>query len=299
VTDPLGTTVLGISAALGSSLSWAMGTVLLKTVGDGISSLAMTLAKGAISLVLITVVLAVSGLSPMGREALVLLSLSGLLGIAVSDTCFFEALKDLGPLPLVLVLLLGQVLTVVFAVLFLGERPSPAAWVGIGLVLCGLGIVLTADLSGGSRTGSMRGFAFGLASLLSMAVSTIIAKKALADVSAMQATFVRMAAGTLGIFILGGATGRLGAWMNPFADLRVATRFFLAVCVVTFGGFWLSLLAIKNLDVSLANTLIATEPVFVLPLAAIFLREKITGRAVAGTFVAVAGIVLICLEGKA
>jgi drug/metabolite transporter (DMT)-like permease len=111
----------------------------------------------------------------------------------------------------------------------------------------------------------------------------------------MQATFVRMAAGTLGIFLLGGATGRLGAWMNPFTELRVALRFFVAVCVVTFGGFWLSLLAIKNLDVATANTLIATEPVFVLPLAAVFLRQKITGRAVAGTSVAVVGIILLCL----
>ena len=287
--------VLGISAALASSLSWAIGTVLLKTVGDGISSLAMTLAKGAISLVLIALVLALSGLSPMGREALVLLSLSGLLGIALSDTCFFEALKDLGPLSLVLVMLLGQALTVVLAVLFLGERPSPEAWAGIVLVLSGVGIVLTADLSGGKRTAGLRGIAFGLISLLSMAVSTVIAKKALTGVSAMQATFVRMAAGTLGIFILGGVTGRLGAWMNPFADRRVATRFFLAVCVVTFGGFWLSLLAIQSLDVSMANTLIATEPVFVLPLAAIVLREKISGRSVAGTLVAVLGIVLLCL----
>lgn len=287
--------VLGILAALASSLSWAMGAVLLKTVGDGISSLAMTLAKGAISIVLIAVVLALSGLTPMGREALILLSLSGLLGIAVSDTCFFEALKGLGPLSLVLVMLLGQVLTVVFAVLFLGERPTPAAWIGIVLVMSGVGVVLTATLSGRNRTAGLKGIGFGLISLLAMAVSTIIAKKALADVSAMQATFVRMAAGTLGIFVLGGATGRLGAWVNPFADRRVATRFFLAVCVVTFGGFWLSLLAIQSLDVSMANTLIATEPVFVLPLAAIFLREKITGRAVAGTFVAVLGIVLLCL----
>ncbi len=294
--DPLGMKVVGISAALASALSWAMGAVLLKTLGDGISSPAMTLAKGAISVVLIAAVLALSGFAPMGREALILLSLSGLLGIALSDTCFFEALKDLGPLSLVLLMLLGQVLTVVFAVLFLGERPSSAAWIGIVLVVSGVGVVLVANVSGTNRPAGLKGIALGLISLLSMAASTIVAKKALADVSAMQATFVRMAAGTLGVFILGGATGRLGVWMNPFADLRVAARFFLAVCVVTFGGFWLSLLAIKTLDVSMANTLIATEPVFVLPLAAIFLREKVGCRAAAGTFVAVLGIVLLCLD---
>ncbi len=297
MTGLLGTKVVGISAALASSLSWALGAVLLKSVGDALSSPAMTLAKGAISLVLLAAALAVSGFTAMGREALVLLSLSGLLGIAVSDTCFFEALKELGPLPLVLMMLLGQVTTVVFAVLFLGERPLPAVWAGIALVVLGTGAVLRAKLSGAGKAAGLRGTAFGVACLLSMAVSIVIAKRALADVSALQATFVRMAAGTLGVLILGGAAGRLGAWMNPFADARVAARFSLAVCVVTFGGFWLSLLAVKSLDVSTANTLIATEPVFVLPLAAIFLRERITLAAAVGAFAAVLGIVLLCLYG--
>lgn len=294
--DHLGLKFVGISAALLSALSWAMGAILLKKIGDNISSLAMTLAKGGISIVLLAAALAFVGYAPMGREALILLALSGLLGIAVSDTCFFEALKDLGPLPLILLMMLGQVLTVVFAVIFLGETPSLAAWTGIALVVAGVGFVLAANLSDARQPAGWKGIAFGFASLLSMAISTIIAKKALADVSAIQATFVRMVAGTLGIFILGGATGRLGAWMNPFQDLKVAFRFFIAVCVVTFGGFWLSLLAIKNIDVSIANTLISTEPVFVLPLAAVFLRERITGRAISGTFVAVLGIVLLCLN---
>ncbi len=287
---------VGVAAALGSALSWAAAAVLLKTVGDGLSSLAMTLAKGAISVVLIASVVALSGFAPMGRDAIVLLALSGLLGIAVSDTCFFEALKDLGPLPLVLLMLLGQVATVMLAVLFLGERPSPAAWAGIVLVVSGVGIVLTTNLAGAGRAAGLRGIAFGAVSVLGMSASTVIAKMALADVSAMQATLVRMAAGTVGVLVLGGAAGRLGAWMIPFAEAGVAVRFFGAVGIVTFGGFWLSLLAIKSLDVSTANTLIAAEPVFVLPLAAIFLREKIRGRAVAGTFVAVAGVVLLCLS---
>jgi drug/metabolite transporter (DMT)-like permease len=295
--DPAGMKIIGISAALASSLSWAAGAVMLKKLGDRISSPAMTLAKGAVSILLVSAVLAFSGVAPMGREAWILLSLSGLLGIAISDTCFFEALKDLGPLPLVLMMLLGQVTTVLFAVLFLGERPSFGAWIGIILVVSGIGVVLAANLSGTIPTARRRGIAYGLISLLGMSASTVIAKKAITDVSAMQATLVRMAAGTLGIFLLGGATRRLGAWMNPFSSPRVVIRFILAVCVVTFGGFWLSLLAIKHLDVSTANTLIATEPVFVLPLAAIFLGEKITGKAIAGTFVAVVGVTLLCLSG--
>ena len=66
-----------------------------------------------------------------------------------------------------------------------------------------------------------------------------------------------------------------------------------AVAIVTYGGFWLSLVAMKNLDVSVANTLISVEPVFVLPLAAVFLGETITFRTVLGAFATVGGVLLI------
>jgi len=68
----------------------------------------------------------------------------------------------------------------------------------------------------------------------------------------------------------------------------------ISVAVITFGGFWLSLVAIKYIDVSIANTLNSTEPLFVLPLAVIFLKEKVTLSAIVGTFITVIGIVLLC-----
>jgi drug/metabolite transporter (DMT)-like permease len=78
------------------------------------------------------------------------------------------------------------------------------------------------------------------------------------------------------------------------AAATVADGFFLiSVAVVTFGGFWLSLLAIDKIDVSIANTLNATEPLFVLPLAAFVLKERITRVVVFGALLTFVGIVLI------
>jgi drug/metabolite transporter (DMT)-like permease len=133
----------------------------------------------------------------------------------------------------------------------------------------------------------------GMLSVTSMSVSIIIAKQALAEVSAMQATLIRMLSGMAGMLVFGVSTGKIKDWLEPFADIRLAVHFLIAVCVVTFGGFWLSLLAIKHIDVSIANSLGATEPLFVLPLAAIFLKEKITAPALIGAVIIVLGIVLM------
>lgn len=285
---------IGISAALGSAASWAVGSLLFERLGERISPLAMTLAKGGVSVVLLGLTLVFTGYEDVERQPLLLLILSGLLGIALGDTFFFEALQDLGAHALVLLLMLGQVLTVVLAVLFLGETPTLSAWFGIVLVVLGIGIVLSAKLSGEKQALGLRGIAFGLLSVLCMSVSLIIAKKGLESISAIQATFIRMLSGTLGMLLFGTVTRRLGRWAMPFKDQNLACLFLVSVCVVTFGGFWLSLVAIKYVDVSIANTLNSTEPLFILPLTAIFLKEKIAFRAVVGTFITTVGIVFLC-----
>jgi len=287
--------VIGVTAALTSGASWALGSILFKKLGETLSPLAMTLAKGIISVVLLGIALFFCGFTSLATEPLLLMAASGVLGIAIADSLFFDALQDLGPHALAVLMMLGMVVTPVMAVVFLGESPKPSTLSGIVLVVAGIGVVLYAKLTGNAQRSSVRGVILGSLSVLCMAVSMIIAKKGLESISAIQATFIRMLAGTAAMLFLGVTAGRLGKWMLPFREPKLLSFFVLAVCVVTFGGFWLSLVAIKHVDVSIAYTLNSTEPLFILPLAALLLKEKITLRAFLGTAVALVGIGLLCL----
>ncbi len=130
-----------------------------------------------------------------------------------------------------------------------------------------------------------------------MAVSVIIAKEALASADSIQAAFIRLLAGTIGIFLFGQATSRMGDSLKFLLDKRFAALFLISVFVVTFGGFWLSLFAIEKTDVSVANTLNSTEPLFVLPIATFVLKETITVWVVIGSMLAVLGIALLAAQG--
>ncbi|AKG22936.1 DMT family transporter [Calothrix sp. 336/3] len=288
--------VIGITAALASSASWAIGSILFKRLGESISPLAMTLAKGSVSVILLGLTLSITGYSGVNRESLVLLIISGLLGISLGDTFFFEALQNLGPHALVILLMLGEVITAMLAVIFLGEMPTPTVWLGIFLVILGVAIVIFPKLSGEQQASSTRGIIFGLLSVLCMSVSIIFAKQGLSSLSTIQATFIRMAAGTAGMLCFGTLTNRLGSWAVPFKDRNIIYLFIISVSIVTFGGFWLSLVAIKYVNVAVANTLNSIEPLFVMPLAAIFLKEKFSTQALWGTIVTTFGIVLICTQ---
>jgi drug/metabolite transporter (DMT)-like permease len=287
---------LGIAAALGSSVSWAAGSLLFQQIGKQLPAPAITLAKGVVSLVLLGLATSLVGWQSLDQGTWFVLFLSGVLGITLGDTFFFRALQSLGAHAVVLLMMLGQVFTVLLAVLWLKESPTASVWVGIFCIVLGIAIVLSAPLSGSRQRLTWWGIGYGVLAVVCMSTSLVIAKPVLAEVATLQATWIRMFSGTIGTLCFGLTGQRLSMWFKPFKDIRLLLFFLFSVCVVTFGGFWLSLVAIKFVDVSIATPLNSIEPIFVLPLAAVFLKEKITARAVIGTLFAIAGIVAMCIN---
>jgi drug/metabolite transporter (DMT)-like permease len=285
--------LIGVAAALGSAAAWAVGSILFKNLGDHLSPVALTFAKGTAASVILGALLAFVGFEPIAAGPLVLLLLSGLLGIAVGDTLFFMALNRLDAHTVVLMFPLGQVLTVLMAVAFLDERPTLNQWIGIGLVVAGVTAVLWMQMTDEQRKISIPGLACGLGAVLAMSVSIIVAKDALETVGSLQATLVRMVAGTLAMLALMLVRRELSGSIKSLESPKVMAQFIGSVTVIAIGGFWWSMHAVKYIDVALANTLNSTEPLFVLPLAAYFLREKVTLKTVGSSLVAMTGIGLI------
>jgi transporter family protein len=78
---------------------------------------------------------------PITTRSWVFLILSG-LGTGASWLCYFRALK-LGPATLVAPIdKLSVVFVALFAVVFLGERPSLNGWLGIGLIAAGAVLIV-------------------------------------------------------------------------------------------------------------------------------------------------------------
>jgi len=254
----------------------------------------MNLTKCLIGLLYLGALLLGFGLEPVGRRDFLLLGASGLLGIAVGDSFFFNALMRLGPRLTVLAEMLGPVLTVMGAIIFLRERLSAQAGAGILLILAGVTWVLWENPGPPeAKKARLRGIAFSLLSAACMSAGILLAKLALSKNSALEATFIRLLWAAGGLGLCGAAGRRLGPWLRPLTDRRVLKQAFLAAFVGIFGGFWLFLVSLKYIDASIATALNSTTPLFVLPMTAWLLKEKISARAVAGAAVAVAGVALL------
>jgi len=290
---------LGCLAALGSAVAWAVGSILFRRIGDEASPLGMNLGKGILGLLLLGVALLLVGTTPMSARTVFFLALSGVVGIALGDTFFFMTLVRLDPRLTLLLATVGQVATVFMAMFFLGERPGAMAWVGIPLVLGGVTWVMAEQMpheDRGGRSLKLGGIGWGLLASICISSGFILAKVGLEDVSALQGTFWRFAFGMIALGMFGWVKGDLVAWLRPFTSLGLLRRIVLAVLVITFGGFWLTMVGYKYTDASVATILMSTEPLFILPLARIFMDERITPRAVVGSLIAVAGVVCIVLS---
>ncbi|WP_240905596.1 DMT family transporter [Thiorhodococcus mannitoliphagus] len=287
--------LIGILAALGSAATWAVGALMLKPFAERLPAMGLAFAKGVFGLMLLGSAILMIGHESISWAVFWVLFLSGVIGIGVADTLFFKALRELSSHSVVQLMLLGQVATIGMAVAFLGESLALAEWLGVALVILGVAVVLLGPGEEGDTQATRRGILFGLVSVLSMAVSVTMAKGVLDDVDALTATFLRISGGVVSLFVLAPVfyLGQ-GNWLTPLlSDWRMALKFCAIATFVTIGGFFLSLLAMKLTPLAIANTLLSTEPLFVLLIMAIFYRERPEPRRLLGSLIGVLGVAFI------
>jgi len=115
-------------------------------------------------------------------------------------------------------------------------------------------------------------------------------------VGARDAASVRMGAAMVGIVALAIALGQVDRWTRPLRTPRTMAKVAASAVVGTFVGIWLSQFAIGHAtSTAVATTLLATSPIFALPIGHWIGGEPIGARAVVGTLVACAGLSALTL----
>ncbi|MBN2264852.1 MAG: DMT family transporter, partial [Candidatus Aminicenantes bacterium] len=191
---------LGQMLALGSALAWAVAVVLFRVSGRRIHPIGLNLGKNVLAMVLLVPTLLVLGesfASPVPASSVILLLVSGVLGIGVSDTLFFHALNRLGASLTAIVDCFYSPFVIALSFVMLGERLTLVQLAGAGLVVSA---VLTLSKEGKieriDRRDLVAGIVYGILAMFFVALGIVMVKPILDDVSVFWATFVRLAGGT-------------------------------------------------------------------------------------------------------
>jgi drug/metabolite transporter (DMT)-like permease len=285
--------------ALISAFLWTLSAILFKKLGKEVLPAGMNLGKGLVALILLGILILFTDRKPVSNHAIIFLGISGILGISLGDTFYFESLVRLGPRLSLIVTILIPVVTVILAAAILRESLLLTGWFGIFFTLLGVLLVLLEHEPAGVRPKDFKpGIIYGVLSVLCCAAGILFSKTALGSTSVLPATFIRQVAGVTGLIFLGLGNFKLGVWLKPvFNDPVLLKKLLFASFIGTFLGTLFSIMALKYTYAAIAATLNSTSPLFILPLSFFVLKEKISLRAVIGSFVAVAGVSLIFLGG--
>ena len=253
-------------AALAAAMAWTGASALWRSLSGRMSAIRLNAMKnGLASLLFLPALLTLP--RNIEWEAILLLLLSGLIGIAAGDSFYLGALRRLGTRRTLTVEASGPVLASIAGVLVLGE--SLRVKTALGALLVSSAVVLIAlqaketsqsdpnDISANLGPGLLLAFTAVICGLS----GAFLARHVLisTDLSPLQTATIRLLGGWLGLLpLLKGIRGRTGLTQ------REQWKLLLATVIGTNGGILLQQVVLQSMPVGEGVTLMATAPVMAL-----------------------------------
>ncbi len=279
------------------NLMWALQFTCIKLVEGQVGGLFTVWAPMTLATVMLYPLIRLEKhRTPLNRkDALTFLMLAG-LGIFPGQVILTWGTRMSLASNAAMLMLTMPVSTALFAVLFLRERMTPVRWISfaaalVGVVLCSGGDMRNLDFGSGYLVGNLLIFAGTLGS----AFYNSYGKRMLERYSAMEMLFYSYAA----MFII---VTPLVVWLEPgsfFAVPHFTRQTWTGMGLLTFFHNYLSMVlflkALQKLDAiqaALCNYLVTA---FGLPVAAIWLGERLSPAAIAGGVLVLASTLAITI----
>jgi len=292
--------LLGKIMALLCAMVWAGAVILFKLAGDKIRPLALNLYKTMLTVTILLPFLLVAKIplvpaAAPGRHWLAIIA-SGILGIAVSDTLFFACLNRLGASMTAIVDCLYAPFVMIATWLVLLQKPRLEQIGGAMLVIAA--VLTIAYRKSGSALPTKRivsGILFGSAAMAIMALSIVLMQPALSGASVFWVTELRMLAALAVLLVMFAWQKDRWQQLAPLWQKGSRHYAFWGAILGNLVSMTLWVGAFKFTAVNSAAVLNQTNTVFVVVLAAVFLKEAFTHRRLLATILAVAGSLLVLL----
>jgi drug/metabolite transporter (DMT)-like permease len=303
--------MIGEAAALAAAVCWAVGSHLWSRVARR-ATLESPLAPGALNLgkcVAAGAMFAATGLVVNGRvvpsvapRPMAWLVVSGVIGLTLGDSAYFGCMALLGVRRALLLLSTAPIFAAIGGAVFLGEPLGAPHALAILVAVAGVALVVNegngserAPVAASAARVAPLGILYGLGAGLGQAAGSLASRAAMASgVDPLDTALVRLPAGIAGMVLLAGVSGRLVPWARSLTRPGLPGAILGAAFVGTYSGIWLAQLAIgRASSTAVASTLLATSPIFALPIARVLEGERISLRAVLGTLVACAGLAVL------
>jgi len=296
------THLYGEGAALLTAICWSTNSIFFSLAGRRVGSATVNHIRLWVALLILLLIhLVLYGtFFPFSAapDRLLWFAISGLAGFAMGDAFLFEALVVIGPRLSMLLMVLAPIFGTALAWVFLGETLSPAKIGAILLTMAGIAWVISAGHNNhpAGKGKLLAGVLLGVGGAAGQAVGALFSKLGMAGgFSPISGNLIRVTTATLALSLFHLMRGQMKEEIGQMRDRRALTEIASGAMLGPVVGVVLSLYAISRIQLGVASTLMALSPVILLPASHFLFGEKITLRAISGTFLALLGAALLFL----
>lgn len=302
----------GILAAVGTLLSWSVGTLAFTRASRRIDPGLLNKARLLIAVVGTGLIATVSTwmlpwqliLSP-SATAWMWLALSGIVGLTIGDFFGFTSLMILGARRQSVVGTVAPIFALIGGWALLDERLT---WLSLLATLLTIGGVMWSMSSVEERNavhkegyGSFtKGMLMAIGGAACQGFGLVLAKMGMqsgidgGQITAFHAAFMRMVAGFASIYLFDILRRAPGVRLrDAFANAPALRPMLLGAVSGPIFGVSMSLYAANRLGAGLAQTIFSLVPFVVMGIAAVVDRERLRLRVVLGAIIAIAGVILL------
>ena len=234
-----------------------------------------------------------------GFQHWIWLGLSGIVGLALGDYFSFSAFKAIGAKNSSIFSTLAPGSAIIFGYFMLGETINIIGTLGILITIGGI-IFISLQKKDEHNSLSLTGVGHAIGAALCQGAGLVLAKKAyennLNEIAPFHAAWLRIFASVMLLLII-------SLWSKQIKTItrnvikKENKKGFIYLILGTLSGTVLGLTfamqTVSSIDSAVAQTIFSLVPVFAIPLAYLFHKEKITFPILIGAFIAISGVIIL------
>ncbi len=301
------TSHLGEFAALLTTLFWTITALAFESASKRIGSMHVNLLRLGLAAIFLSVFSYFYRglLLPLDADlhTWTWLAISGIVGFIIGDYCLFKAYVITGARVAMLMMTLAPVFAAFTAWIMLGEVMSGKSMLAMIITLGGIALVIFTrtensepSLSKSKRRYSMsypvKGVILGIIAAAGQGIGLVFSKYGMRNYDPFAASHIRVITGFIGFAILFFVLGKWKELPTSFRNTKAMKWLVVGSIFGPFLGVSFSLMAVQHTNAGIAQTIMSLTPVFIIPPAVIFNKERVTVREIIGAVIAVCGGVL-------
>jgi len=297
--------MIGELAALGAAICWTVSAVLYKEALLNAKPISANVVRCVCTSIVLVVCLAIIGkfevLTDLPLYAVILASVSGIIGLGFGDTLYMVSLNLIGVARAVPITCTYPLFNLLLAVFLQGEVVTLYVVLGTVAIVLGVWLLSREEKETGTRQPKKKRLVKGLAPALTTAIlwavsiTMINIAVTLPETGSLDHAFaintIRVSAAA--VFLL--ASAPITDRKCSFLKMRRKTLVTLisgGIVALALGWFFLTFSFIYTPE-SQAVPISSTTPLFATLSGIVFLHEHVTAKDVAGSIIIVIGIFLI------